>query len=227
MKNILFSLLTLVTLPTFCQNLNFDKMDSLKIDSIALRWINTDSIHFDDEIIKEFGKIEIAKNRLLNTRISTKISYFKEKRIQLVKEIEHLRDSMITELQISDNLEYKVKIVHILFEIGDSTTTKFLFDNINIVYDPQVWHSDIWEQYPIAKLLNKHSYINFNFLKYIHPILINSYIDDPMDFFYASFLKNIFQNQDEFLYVYLHNLIRQYPNNSILKNNITSIKNSF
>lgn len=226
MKNRIYIIFILIPVYSFCQKSNFEKMDSLKIDSIALRWINTDTIQFDDYVITEFNKIEFAKNRILNARISKKISYFEEKIVKINKEIGHLRDSMITELQTSGNLEYKFKITDILFEIADSVSTKFLFDNINIAYNSQAWHSDVWEQYPIAKLLYTHSYFNWSFLKYIENRIVDSSIEDPMDYFYASFLKNIFQNNNEFLYIYLHGLIQQHPNNSILLNNIILIKNS-
>lgn len=155
----------------------------------------------------------------------SKFSHF-GKRLELLEtERRQIRDSIIQTLPGVQNFTDKMELVNVLFQIGDSVSLEFLFANLDLVFNAGAWHSNTWGQYPIAGLLSRNARGNLSYYPYIrHEICKGEIIDDNL-YFMADMLANIFLEEMEILYISLHKLLQQHPENKMLETNIRNIKN--
>jgi hypothetical protein len=210
---------------------NHIKIDSLYIDSLAKILIETGSLESYGLLsVQEADMLWVQKDKLLKAPKEEKVRKLQSQVDYLEKERCITRDSIIVEITNSNDRNHKLALAKMLLQIGDSTSLQYLFSHIEKVYNSGAWHSNFFGQYPIAQMLYNSAENNMQYYAHILNEIKTKDFDKihepPLIYFYTEFLKRVFANREDLLYIYLHLLLQENKSNEILKSNILSIKNT-
>lgn len=199
--------------------------DSLRIDSLAKHLMRTGELKLDQLSNREMDSVFETRDKLERNATQSQLDRIQENLSRLEKERQMLRDSILTALPLTKDNTAKLRLAGMLIQIGDSVALHYLVTHMTIIFIAEAWHSNTWGQYPLAKMLCQDAKNNRSYYTHIRDELGKTVLEDPVHYFYAEMLSNIFSGESEMLYISLNKLMQKFPENDTLKTNVQTIKN--